>query len=92
MEALFYLGECNMFGLGIEKNEKEAIKYYDEAANQGNIFANYRLCDVYRSGIGVEKDIDKALIYNARTRGHGDFNAEITYVSLKRERDLQYRK
>jgi TPR repeat protein len=33
------LGNCYMSGLGIEQDEEEAVKYYQLAADQGNIQA-----------------------------------------------------
>lgn len=71
-----------MFGMGTDKDEKLAIKYYKQAANQGNIYANDRLSDIYKDGISVGQDIEKALLYNSKTRGNGNQNAEIKYLAL----------
>jgi len=37
------LGNCYMYGLGIEQDEEEAVKYYQLSAGQGNIPAEYNL-------------------------------------------------
>lgn len=53
---------------------KEAIKLYTEASAQGNKNANKQLGRVYEFGIGVQKDIKKAIEYYMQG---GELSAEI---------------
>ena len=38
-------GRCNQYGIGVIKNEAEAVKYYTLAADQDHTEAQYRLGD-----------------------------------------------
>lgn len=60
------LGHNYMYGnpqIGIEKNMKEAIKYYELAADQGNIQALESLGTAFSKGSMVQKDTKKAIEY-----------------------------
>jgi TPR repeat protein len=35
-QAQFNIGNCYYFGMGIAKNKKEALKWWQKAAEQGN--------------------------------------------------------
>ncbi len=59
-EAQNMLGNCYMYGLGIEQDEEEAAKYYQLSADQGNIPAAYNLAFSYLNGKGVEQDLKTA--------------------------------
>lgn len=39
LPALYRVGRCYHFGKGVDRNEEKAIKYLQEAASQGHIFA-----------------------------------------------------
>ena len=43
------------------EDAKEAFAWYKKAANKGNAFAGYELARRYENGIGVEKNIEKAI-------------------------------
>ena len=45
-----FLGECRLEGLGIEKNEKLAISYLNEAVNGGDSYSAKLLADYYSKG------------------------------------------
>jgi len=45
---------------GVERNHKEAVKWYSLAAGQNNRDAQYNLCVMYVRGLGVEVNIEKA--------------------------------
>lgn len=55
-------------------NMKEALKWYQKSADQGNMIAQYNLGQMYRSGNGVEVDYEKALKYykKAADQGYAD--------------------
>lgn len=49
MLAQNYLGYCYEKGIGIEKNEIEAVKWYTLAAEQGHSEAKYKLAQIYEN-------------------------------------------
>ena len=49
------LGMCHERGLGFEKSDAEAVKWYRKAAEQGEAIAQYNLGNMYRDGRGVEQ-------------------------------------
>ena len=54
------LGDKHYYGIGVEQNYAEAVKWYREAAMQGNSYAQNGLANCYYYGYGVERDMDKA--------------------------------
>ena len=50
-------------GAGTITNMQEAISWYKEASNNGNIEATYKLGVAYFKGDGVSEDIDKGVEY-----------------------------
>ena len=51
------------FGLGVKENDKEAVKWYRMAAEQGNAKSQYSLGIAYEQGNGVTRDLNEALKY-----------------------------
>ncbi|XP_072040749.1 uncharacterized protein [Amphiura filiformis] len=51
-EALFHLGVCYQYGLGIESNTAKAASYYHQSASMGYIPAVYSLGTFYEEGLG----------------------------------------
>jgi hypothetical protein len=47
-------------GIGIDKNEKEAVNWYDKSASQGNSAAQFNLGVLYENGRGTQIDYLKA--------------------------------
>jgi TPR repeat protein len=47
-------------GIGVSKDEKEAVVWYSKAALQGNSAAQYNLGVLYENGIGTQVDFSKA--------------------------------
>ncbi len=58
--SMLDLGLCYEFGIGVEKDELEAVEWYRKAAGQGDLQAQIRLGNSYNNGIGVDKDAAKA--------------------------------
>ena len=61
-EAIINIGLCYLQGNGTEKNEKEAVKCFEQAAeknNSGVAYFNLGVC--YENGFGVRKDYKKAI-------------------------------
>ncbi|MBW2737830.1 MAG: sel1 repeat family protein [Deltaproteobacteria bacterium] len=59
-------------GKGVPKNLKEAVTWYQKAAEQGHAGAQYNLAAAYTSGQGVKKDAKLSLkwMVSAAERGH----------------------
>jgi uncharacterized protein len=51
-----FLGSAYQYGLGVEKNEYEAVKWYRKGAEQGNSVAQDFLSFAYDMGSGVPRD------------------------------------
>lgn len=60
--ALFLLGKKYHYGIGVEKNIEEAIKYYEKAITQDEPRACNNLGAIYVEGMcGVKQDVPKGL-------------------------------
>ena len=55
IDAMIMVGDCYNRGLHIEKNDKEAHKYYKMAADKGNVQASLMVAIDLLNGIGVKK-------------------------------------
>ena len=60
-EAQYLLGYCYQFGIGVEQNEKLAVKWYRVSAEQKYPLAQYALGGCYFQGQGVKQNDDKAI-------------------------------
>ena len=71
-EAQYNLGYMYRHGYGVEKDYKEAVKWYRKAANQGGAYGQNNLGYMYRHGYGVEKDYKEAVKWyrKAANQGH----------------------
>lgn len=61
-QAIINIGLCYLQGNGTEKNEKEAVKCFEQAAEKcssGVAYFNLGVC--YENGFGLEKDYKKAI-------------------------------
>ena len=52
-EAQVKIAECYMQGIGVEKDEGKAFKWFEKAARQGHVQAQYTLGLCYEEGRGV---------------------------------------
>ncbi len=59
-------------GIGIGKDEKEAIVWYRKAAEQGQAAAQYNLAVLYENGRGTEIDFSKANEWYRKASAQGD--------------------
>ncbi len=57
------IGSMLCEGLGVEKDEAQAVSWYQKAADQGDLEASNALGVMYVNGQGVEKDMQKGLHY-----------------------------
>lgn len=90
--AQLQLGLCYINGLGVEKNEKTALEYFQKAALQCVPEAYMYLCIMYRDGIGTDVDIDKAVEYNNYECSFGVVGADIRKIGLLAKKSKYYTK
>ena len=59
-------------GIGVEKDEKQAVYWYQKAATLGHCSSQYHLSNYYWNGIGAPKDGKQAIIWcqKAAKQGH----------------------
>lgn len=74
--AQLNLGICYRDGCGVEKDEKEAVRWFRRAANQNDADAQFVLGACYQEGQGVKKDIEEAVKYYRKAAGQGHVNAQ----------------
>ncbi|PKC09004.1 HCP-like protein [Rhizophagus irregularis] len=67
VNGMVMLGYCYINGIGTEINKKKVLEFYEKAANKGNIYAQNQLGLLYKSGIGIEKDLNKAIFWIKRS-------------------------
>ena len=67
-------------------NFKQAANCFWQAANQGNMSAQYNLGQMYEAGLGVDKNIKAAKIWyqRAANQGHGDAQNRLNELNQKR--------
>ena len=70
--AQFRLGHCYEYGIGVAKNNEEAVSWYRKAAEQGNAFAQHYLGICYEEGVGVAKDEKEAASWYRKAAEQGD--------------------
>lgn len=55
------LGICSYFGLGTEVDADRAVTWLTEAADEGDVYAQYLLADAAEHGNGTRRDQDEAV-------------------------------
>jgi TPR repeat protein len=73
-DAYYELGKCYEAGNGVEQNIWEATRLYGQGAAKGSTGAMARLGVMYRDGLGVGRDLEKARMWlqQAERLGHKD--------------------
>ena len=71
-ESLCDLADRYFFGKDVPQDKDKAAELYNEAANQGDMTAQYSLAYMYDKGDGIDKDRDKAMLWyeKAADQGH----------------------
>ena len=64
------------YGVGVEKDYTEAVKWYRKAAEQERAWAQYGLGVMYESGLGVTKDQSKAIELYRKAAAQGNEPAQ----------------
>jgi len=62
---------CYLEGIGVDKDETEAVKWLRKAAEQGNAPAQYHLGVCYSKGDGVPEDETEAVKWNLKSAVQG---------------------
>ena len=62
-KAQFDLGEFYMMGLGVPKNDRMALRFFEEAGHLGDVDAIDVLVYIYANGIGVTQSFGQAILY-----------------------------
>jgi TPR repeat protein len=61
-ESMFAVGVAFMTGEGVEKDFKQAVKWFEKAIDEKNVIrAVLNLSKMYYEGYGVEKNVEKAI-------------------------------
>lgn len=72
----YKLGNRFYHGLGVDLDYKQAVYWYEKAANQGNIDAQFNLGVCYDNGSGVSQDSEKAVYWYKKAAGQGNAAAQ----------------
>ncbi len=75
-QAQCNLGNCYALGKGVEKNLREAVKWYRKAAEQGDALAQCNLGACYDLGYGVEKNLSEAVKWYRKAAEQGNAPAQ----------------
>ncbi len=70
------LGNKYYNGEGVERDYKEAVKWYRRSAEQGDAIAQYNLGNMYNQGEGVERDYEEAVKWYRRSAEQGNAEAQ----------------
>ena len=60
IEAMFILGQLYKSGAGVEKDQKQSVRWLSSAAINGHKGAQILLGDMYETGDGVDMDHEEA--------------------------------
>lgn len=77
-EAQFELGIAYDRGLGVDKSESEAMRWYRSAANSGHTEAQNNLAYLYETGPDGLKDMAEAAKWYKRSAIYGSFSPGFT--------------
>lgn len=78
------IGSCYIRGEGVEKDEKEAVRWFIIAANQGDALGQFYLGNCFLDGIGIEKDHQTAIVWLKKAADAGFSPAMDTLNQLKK--------
>jgi hypothetical protein len=73
-------------GLGVAKNDEEAVSWYRKAAEQGLPEAQFELGTLYSVGRGVTRDSAEAIFWyrRAAAQGHPDAQQQLERLNATR--------
>ena len=65
------LGYCYYEGIGVAKDDGEAVEWFRKAAGRGQPRALFLLGECYEEGNGVRADLERAIEYYRKAAGKG---------------------
>ena len=78
---MFYLGEIYRIGSnGVEQNISAAVEYYISATERRHYRSMYELGVLYRDGIGVEQDCERAVALFKYVAEYHDVKFELEHA------------
>ncbi len=86
-EACYMIGKCNQYGVGLSKDEAEAVKWFRKAADQGFAEGQAKLGVCYLAGRGVAKDETEAVKWLRKAADQGNAGGQF-WVGLCYQRGL----
>lgn len=90
--AHYELGEMYLHGKdGVEQNEKEAFRRFQLAANQGLPHAYYKVAWCYEHGVGLRRNLKKALENYKMAQSAGIVNSDVAPKIRDLTRELSSR-
>jgi TPR repeat protein len=72
IDSQFNLALMYEKGIGVSKDEKEALVWYRKSAEQGNAFAQFNLAVLYENGRGTAVDFARAHEWYRKASAQGD--------------------
>lgn len=91
--AQYLVGRNYLKGKSVEKDIKEAIKWFEMAAKQDHVRAQYQLGKIYLYGEGIKANLKQAFYYlsKAAEKNHADSQYELgKYYLLGNPNERQY--
>jgi len=61
IDAMYWVGECLIEGIGVERDVPKGVKYLLDVGAAGHLWAFSRLAHYYQRGIGVAENKKKSL-------------------------------
>ena len=71
-------------GQGVAHDDRQAVYWYELAAEQGHALAQYNLGGMYGSGLGVERDPVRAYMWMLLAAEGGDATANVNKTIVAR--------
>ena len=78
----YRIGKMHCYGLGTEKNEAEAFKWFEKSAEAGNKYAQFSLGNMYYYGSGVQQSYDKAFSWYKASASQGQPYAQYAVAQM----------
>jgi enhanced entry protein EnhC len=75
-KAMVALGDLFLFKSQSKEDDIQALKWYQEAASEGQSDALYRIGLLYETGIGTDLNYSQARVFYAKAAKRGDLKAE----------------
>ncbi len=83
-QEMYEMGEKYYYGKGgVTKNYVQAFEWYKQAADHGDVSAQFRLAICYENSQGVKKDINKAIEWYSKAAAQGSEKAKKAMERLR---------